>query len=166
MAAALQPAISRSAPGDRRSFSSYTRASADSSTPASSATRRRRLWLKSSSPRIAASVIAAISALRPAASPSSSMHSIVIRVESMSIATSRRSARRSSPGIQAQSIARAAHHLPTSARFEAPRRRNAASPIGSSEEAEARREISCALSGVAPGPCTTRIMPRARAARP
>ena len=49
--------------------------------------RRRRLSANSISPRIAASVIAATSALSPCMSAISSMHSIVISVESMSIST-------------------------------------------------------------------------------
>ena len=57
--------------------------------PDSSATRRCRLSLKSISPRIADAVIAATSGLMPTMSAISSMHSIVISVESMSMATTR-----------------------------------------------------------------------------
>ena len=61
--------------------------------PSSSATRRVRLSANSSSPRMAASVISDTCGFRPCMSAISSMHSMVIRVESMSIATSRKSAR-------------------------------------------------------------------------
>ena len=59
-----------------------------------SAKRRRRLSLKSViSPRMAASVMAATSALRPTASAISSTHSMLISVESMSNAMSLKSFR-------------------------------------------------------------------------
>ena len=54
-------------------------------------------------------VIEAISVFLPAKSPSSSMHSMVMSVESMSIARSLRSAKRRPSGIQAWSMRRASH---------------------------------------------------------
>ncbi|MNU03523.1 hypothetical protein D3C72_2475820 [compost metagenome] len=58
-------------------------------TPTNLSTRWRRLSLKSViSPRMVASVIAATSAFLPVASAISSMHSMVISVESMSNAIS------------------------------------------------------------------------------
>ena len=53
-------------------------------------TRLRKLPWKSSSPRIAASVIAATCSPTPASRASSSMTSVWMSVESMSNATSRR----------------------------------------------------------------------------
>ncbi|MCY1512873.1 hypothetical protein D9M68_473490 [compost metagenome] len=89
----LQAATSSVAPGLSFRRSSYTCCSAATGTPCSSATRRRRLSLKSLiSPRIVASVIAATSAFLPTASAISSMHSMLISVESMSNAISLKSA--------------------------------------------------------------------------
>jgi diguanylate cyclase (GGDEF)-like protein/PAS domain S-box-containing protein len=87
-----QASMKASTPGLSCSRSSATACSADSGTPASRASLRLRLSLKLViSPRIAASVMAATSDRRPAASAISSMHSIEISVESMSKAASPKS---------------------------------------------------------------------------
>ena len=63
--------------------------------------RARRLSLKSSSPFMAASVMVATSALKPFMSAISSMHSILIRVESISVMNTRMSVRRRPSGMNA-----------------------------------------------------------------
>ena len=83
------------APGASRS-SCLTSSSTDSSSPASMATRSRSEAAKSSSPRMAASVILAICAAQPARAASRSITSPAISVESTSMTTSR-IARRCSP---------------------------------------------------------------------
>ena len=84
---ALAPAINSLAPRFRRKRSLKTPSSALSGTPFRRATRRRKLSLKSLiSPRIAASVISDTSFFFPTASAISSIHSILIRVESISMA--------------------------------------------------------------------------------
>jgi hypothetical protein len=100
---AAKPASIRSAPGDRHNRSAYTCSSALTGNPASSATRRRRLSGKSISPRIACAVIAATCGFSPCRSAISSMHSMVISVESMSIATSRTRSSNRSCGTRATS---------------------------------------------------------------
>ena len=92
MPAPLQAWINSAAPGLMRRRSTSTLSMSAMVTPRNKATRRRRLSLKSViSPRIAASVMAATSALRPTASAISSTHSMLMSVESMSKAMSLKS---------------------------------------------------------------------------
>jgi hypothetical protein len=79
----------RSAPGVTR-MRAPTAACTDDGSPASVATRERRLSAKSSSPRIARSVTAATSSSEPASAASSSIASSSMRVESTSSTTSMR----------------------------------------------------------------------------
>ena len=74
-----------SAPGLSLSLSSNTRSNTDVSSPLSKATRWRNDVSKLISPRIAASVIAETSGLALIKSAISSTHSILIKVESISV---------------------------------------------------------------------------------
>ncbi len=100
--ARLNPSSMRCAPRDSCRRSSYTLCSAATSSPSRSATRRVRLSRKSISPRIAAPVMAATCGLMPIMSAISSMHSMVISVESMSIATSPHAVESLIPGDKAE----------------------------------------------------------------
>ena len=89
--AACAPVNNSLAPKESKSLSSNTCCKAVASKPFNSATRCVKLSRKSNSPRMADSVIAATSFFKPCMSAISSMHSMVISVESISITKSLKS---------------------------------------------------------------------------
>src|SRR5690625_3343854 len=105
--AACTVSMSSRAPGDSSTASRTAAITGSASRPASVATRSRREAAKSSSPRIARSVMSATSSRAPACSASSSMTSAVMRVESTSITSSPTPSATSSPAVTALSTARA-----------------------------------------------------------
>ena len=115
MLLALHAAIHSTAPGLGCRRSSITRLSAILSSPFSNATRFFKLVEKSISPRMALSVIAETCGFRFIMSAISSMHSILISVESISITASPNWLRRCASGTNAQSICCDAQNVCTSA---------------------------------------------------
>src|SRR5688572_11996540 len=106
--------------------------------------------------------MAATSAFLPASAPSSSMHSIVISVESMSMARSFRSAKHRPSSIQAWSMRRAAHKAAIPSFFIASTRRKACGARLRTARGFARSESASRSPGASPGPCTTRFTPPSR----